>query len=58
VAERQRERERLTIYMCLEPFTMKNVPAESRYGFEINGEPGTLWENSVTGTVSLSVSGS
>jgi hypothetical protein len=47
-----------TIYRCDMPFTIKNVPQEARYGFAINGVPGTIWETSVSGTVSLSVSSS
>jgi hypothetical protein len=48
----------LTIYTCLMPFTMSGVTSEPRYGFQISGVPGTIWENSVTGKVALSVSGS
>jgi hypothetical protein len=33
---------------------MKNVPDEPRYGFKINGVPGTLWFTSVS-HVTLSV---
>jgi hypothetical protein len=47
-----------TIYTCDMPFTIKNIPQETRYGFAINGVPGTIWESSVTGTVSLAVGGS
>jgi hypothetical protein len=31
-------------------------PQEARYGFAINGVPGTIWESSVSGTIGLSVS--
>ena len=48
----------LTVYLCDMPFTIKNVPSEQRYGFSINGVPGTIWETSVSGPVNLSVSGS
>lgn len=43
-----------TIYQCDMPFMIKDVPSEPRYGFQINGVPGTIWESSTT--VSLDVS--
>ena len=43
------------IYPCDMPFTMGGVPSESRYGFEISGVPGTIWETSIS-HVSLAVS--
>lgn len=45
----------VTIYLCDMPFTIKNVPSEQRYGFSINGVPGTIWETSISGSVNLSV---
>jgi hypothetical protein len=47
-----------TIYPCDMPFTIKDVPHEARYGFAINGVPGTIWETSINGAVSLTVSSS
>lgn len=47
-----------TVYRCDMPFIMKDVPKETRYGFAINGVPGTIWESSVTGTLSLAVGSS
>jgi hypothetical protein len=47
----------LTIFTCLMPFSMSGVPSEPRYGFQIAGVPGTLWETSVS-DVALSVGGS
>lgn len=47
----------LKVYPCNMPFTISNVPSEQRYGFAINGVPGTMWETSVSGLVHLSVSG-
>lgn len=44
-----------TTYTCDMPFTIKNVPHESRYGFQINGVPGTIWNTNVN-NVALSVS--
>jgi hypothetical protein len=46
----------LTLWTCPEPFTMKDVPSEPRYGFHINGAPGTIWETSVN-NVALNVTG-
>ncbi|MGH3188669.1 MAG: hypothetical protein ACRDOL_15630 [Streptosporangiaceae bacterium] len=48
----------VTIYPCDMSFTIRNVPQGARYGFAINGVPGTIWESSVRGTVSLTVSNS
>lgn len=48
----------LKVYACDMPFTISNVPSEQRYGFAINGVPGTMWETSVSGPVHLSVKGS
>jgi hypothetical protein len=46
-----------TIYPCDMPFTIKDQPHEARYGFAINGVPGTIWETSVR-SVSLAISSS
>jgi hypothetical protein len=45
----------VTVYQCDMPFIIKNVPSESRYGFSVNGVPGTIWETSVSGPVNLSI---
>lgn len=45
----------VTAYQCDMPFTIKNVPSEARYGFSVNGIPGTIWETSVSGPVNLSI---
>ena len=45
----------LTLYTCNMPFTMKAVPAEQRYGFEINNVPGKIWVNKVSKLVTLAV---
>lgn len=47
----------LKVYQCDMPFTISNVPSEQRYGFAINGVPGTMWETTVSGPVHLSVNG-
>ena len=44
------------MFTCAMPFTVANVPHEARYGFAINGVPGTIWKTSVGGTVQLEVS--
>jgi hypothetical protein len=41
-------------YSCAMPFTIKDVPSQVRYGFRVNGVPGTIWETSVS-HVSLDV---
>ena len=46
----------LTLYTCNMPFTMKDVPAEPRYGFVINNVPGKIWITNVSSLVSLVVS--
>jgi hypothetical protein len=42
-----------TVYACDMPFTVTNVPAEARYGYQLAGVPGTTWRtgNSVSLTV-------
>jgi hypothetical protein len=45
----------LTMYPCLMSFTIKAVPAESRYGFEINNVPGKIWVTNVSKLVTLEV---
>ena len=45
----------VTGFACDMPFTMTGVPAEQRYGFRINGVPGTIWMTSVSRLVTLSV---
>jgi hypothetical protein len=47
----------VTVYSCAMPFTIKGVPNETRYGFQVNGVPGTIWETSVN-SVSLNISNS
>ncbi len=47
-----------TMYHCDMPFTIKNVPQETRYGLAVSGVPGTIWETSVSGAVSLEAGGS
>ena len=42
------------VYSCAMPFTIKSVPSQARYGFQVNGVPGTIWETSVS-HVSLDV---
>lgn len=46
----------LKLWTCPEPFTIKGVPSEPRYGFQVNGVPGTIWETSVT-NVTLKITG-
>ncbi len=46
----------ITAYGCLEPFTMRDVPAEPRYGFSINTVPGVIWVTNVSHGVTLDVS--
>jgi hypothetical protein len=43
------------VYLCDMPFTIKNVPSEARYGFSLNGFPGTIWETSVSSPVNLRI---
>ena len=45
----------VTMYACDMPFTIKNIPAESRYGFKINNVPGEIWVTSVRQSVTLEV---
>jgi hypothetical protein len=42
------------VYSCAMPFTIKGVPSQARYGFQVNGVPGTIWKTSVS-HVSLDV---
>ena len=42
------------VYSCAMPFTIKSVPSQARYGFQVNGVPGTIWKTSVS-HVSLDV---
>jgi len=42
------------VYSCAMPFTVKGVPSQARYGFRVNGVPGTIWKTSVS-HVSLDV---
>ena len=44
----------LTLYPCDMSFVIRNVPSEPRYGFKINGVPGTIWFTSLK-HVALSV---
>ncbi len=37
-----------TVYSCAMPFIIKSVPSEARYGFQVNGVLGTIWETSVS----------
>jgi hypothetical protein len=46
-----------TVYQCEMPFTIKNVPSEPRYGFSVNGVPGTLWQTTVSSPVNLRIPG-
>lgn len=39
--------EGVTAYTCDMPFTMTNVPAETRYGFSIDNVPGKIWVTSI-----------
>jgi hypothetical protein len=48
----------LTMYPCMMPFTMRNVVAEQRYGFGINGVPGKIWVSNVSKPVFLQVGSS
>jgi hypothetical protein len=48
----------LTMYPCWMPFTIKNVPTEQRYGFSVNGVPGTIWMTKVNQLVTLVMSSS
>jgi len=43
-------------FTCTLPFTATKVPQETRYGFTINGVPGTIWMTNISGTVQLNVS--
>ncbi len=36
------------VYSCAMPFTIKGVPSQARYGFQVNGVPGTIWKTSVS----------
>ena len=45
----------LTVCLCDIPFTIKNVPAEQRYGFSVDGESGTIWETNASKPVNLSI---
>ncbi|HEY5360314.1 MAG TPA: hypothetical protein VIJ82_21950 [Streptosporangiaceae bacterium] len=45
----------LTMYPCMMPFMIRNVAAEQRYGFEINGVPGKIWVSNVSRPVLLQV---
>lgn len=45
----------ITDYGCHMPFTMTGVPSEPRYGFQVQGVPGTSWVTNAT-DVSLTVS--
>jgi hypothetical protein len=45
----------VTMYGCDMPFTIKGVPAEQRYGFEINNAPGKIWVSNVNQPVTLDV---
>lgn len=44
-----------TVYPCEMPFTIQGVSSEPRYGFHIDGVPGTIWETTIS-HVSLDVS--
>jgi len=46
------------MFTCAMPFTIASVPQEARYGFQISGVPGTIYETSVSGTVHLTVGSS
>ena len=43
------------IYTCKLPFSVQNLPAESRYGFSVSGVPGTQWVGGNSRNVSLGV---
>jgi hypothetical protein len=43
----------LTMFPCWMPFVMRNVPTEPRYGFSVNGVPGTIWMTKVSQLVTL-----